>query len=81
MVSDNFYYRQINENKYSRLDIAVKQQILEKFSIILNFNNITNFQEEALSKPISSNVPAGTWQTAQAYRYGFNFDFGVGIEL
>jgi hypothetical protein len=68
---------QIDKSKMSRLDIAVKQQILENISIILNLNNITNSKEEALYKRYYSTH----WRTAQAYRYGMNFDFGVRADL
>jgi outer membrane receptor protein involved in Fe transport len=68
---------QIQKSKMSRLDIAVQQRILKNASIILNLNNVTNFKEEALYKYHSSTH----WRTAQAYRYGMNFDFGIGIEL
>ena len=67
----------IKENKLSRLDVAVKQQIVRNFSVILRANNITNSEEETLAKW----TPRGPWQTAQAYRSGPNYDFGVGINL
>ncbi len=73
---------QVKENKYTRLDIAVRQEILNSFYVILNLNNITDSEEEVLV----GNVPnqyesAVTWKANQAYRYGFNFDFGIGIDL
>lgn len=72
--------QEIKENKVSRLDIALRQQILENISIILNLNNITNSKEEALGG--YPTLPSYTaWTTAQSYRYGMNVDFGVGINL
>ena len=76
---DNYLGIPIKENKLSRLDIAIRQQILRNISIVLNANNITNSEEEALYwfPP----VPATPWQTIQDYRLGTNFDFGVRVEL
>lgn len=73
---------QIEANKFSRLDIALKQQLWNNVSLILNLNNITNSQEEALyMESATPYSPAVAWQTAQAYRNGVNFDFGVRVEL
>jgi hypothetical protein len=79
----NLYTTQIEGNKFSRLDIALKQQLCNNVSIILNLNNITNSTEETLYRRTSAaqDSPAGAWQTAQAYRNGVNFDFGVRVEL
>ncbi len=83
-ISDNYWdNHQIEENKFSRLDIALKQQLLKNVSLILNLNNITNSKEEALISRIPNqaySIPL-SWQTAQAYRNGVNFDFGVRVEL
>ena len=79
-LPNDIYYQdvQVRENKLSRLDIAVKQQILDNIFIILNLNNITNSKEESMFKfPFFG----PNWQTAQTYRNGFNCDFGVRIEL
>ncbi|HVO74540.1 MAG TPA: hypothetical protein VMT35_10995, partial [Ignavibacteriaceae bacterium] len=73
---------QVKENKLSRLDIAVKQQLFEKISIILNLNNITNSDEADLFRWFfKADNPPTTWKTYQAFRYGMNFDFGVRVEL
>ena len=69
-------YDQIVENKFSRLDIAVRQEILENFFIIFNLNNITDFKEEAID-----NYVYGETEPAQTYRSGMNIDFGIGIDL
>jgi hypothetical protein len=75
-------YYQIEGNKFSRLDIALKQQLWNNVSLILNLNNITNSTEETLYRTSASQYsPTGAWQTAQAFRYGMNFDLGVRIEL
>jgi hypothetical protein len=66
------------ENKLSRLDIAVKQRILDNIDLILNLNNLTNSKEESMYK---SPYVGPNWQTAQAYRNGINLDFGVRIDL
>ena len=73
----NYNNYQVAENKFSRLDIAARQQILENISIYLNLNNITNSKEESSSWRVPD-IPS---QTYQAYGNGFNFDFGVSIEL
>ena len=76
----DFY--QIEGNKFSRMDIALKQQLWNNVSIILTLNNITNSTEETLYKfSVVQFSPTGVWQTAQAYRNGMDFDFGVRIEL
>jgi TonB-dependent receptor len=82
-ISDTYRLMyQIEGNKFSRLDIALKQQLLNNVSIFLNLNNITNSKEETLYKsPFSQFAPAGAWQTVEAYRNGMNFDFGIGINL
>jgi hypothetical protein len=73
---------QVKENKLSKLDIAVKQKILEKISIILNLNNITNSNEEDLYRWFfNADNPPATWKTYQAYRYGFNVTFGARVDL
>ena len=68
---------EINKSRLSRWDIAVRQQLLENISISLNLNNITNTNEESLFY-FSINRH---WDAAQAYRYGMNIDFGIGIKL
>ena len=65
----------VMENKLSRLDIAVRQLILENISIILNINNITNLKEE------STYYSGGKLRTFQAYRYGINCDLGIKVSL
>ena len=76
-ITRDYYKLQIVKNNLSRLDISVKQHVLKNISVILNLNNITNSKEEFSFSSDSGN----TWQTAQAYRYGFNFDFGIGVDL
>ncbi len=72
------YFYQIETNKFSRLDIALKQQLFNNVSVIVNLNNITNSTEETLYRSTNSQFsPAVEWQTAQAYRNGANFDFGI----
>jgi TonB-dependent receptor len=82
---DNVYYYgfQIKENKFSRLDIAVKQQVLRNVSIVLNANNLTNSKEDASYQRPPTGVPptSAPWTPFMAYRYGVNFDFGIGIDL
>ena len=82
-VLENFMnFVQTKENKFTRLDIAVRQEILNSFYVILNLNNITNSQEEASIGNISNQYePSVTWKTDQAYRNGFNFDLGIGVDL
>ena len=67
---------QVKENKQSRLDIAVKQQILDNIDLILNLNNLTNSKEESLYKFFGQ-----PWKTAQAYRNGINYDLGIKVSL
>jgi outer membrane receptor protein involved in Fe transport len=71
------YHQQIMENKLSRLDIAVKQQILDNIYLFLNLNNLTNSKEESLYKAIF----VDNWKTAQAYRNGINYDLGIKVSL
>ena len=67
---------QLNENKLSRLDIAIKQQILNNIDLVLNLNNLTNSIEES-----SFCYTGSAWQTAQAYRNGTNYDLGIRVSL
>ncbi len=76
-ISDYYNSAQIRENKFAKLDIAVRQTVLKNFNIFLNLNNITNSKEEVL---INNTFPEVS-TPIQAYRTGFNFDFGVGFEL
>ena len=73
------YLSPVDENKLSRLDIAVRQQIFKNISIIFSLNNITNSKEEYLYE--NGYSYGKRVLTAQAYRYGFNFDFGIGFDL
>ncbi len=84
LISNKFSYDiQTEGNKLSRLDITLKQQLFKNVSVILNLNNITNSTEEILYRRTSAtqDSPAVAWQTAQVFRYGMNFDFGVRVEL
>jgi len=74
---ENVWLTTIMENKFSRLDIAVRQLLLENISIVLNLNNITNLKEESSYSYKAANMS----KTLQAYRYGLNFDFGVRVDL
>ena len=67
---------QVMENKLSRLDIAVKQQILDNIYLFLNLNNITNSKEESLYKLLEQ-----PWKTYQAYRNGINYELGIKVSL
>ena len=79
---ENFYSNEVKENELSRLDIALRQQIIRKISIILNLNNITNTKEETIMViPGSKYNPVEKSETLQAYRYGMNVDFGVMVNL
>ena len=79
LITYDYYSNIIFGNKFSRVDIALRQKILDKIVIILNLNNVTNFHEKASYETVHGyeNYSA----VAQKYRYGFNVDFGVGIEL
>ena len=72
----DYYWIQLNENKLSRLDIAIKQRILNNIDLVLNLNNLTNSIEESLY-----NSNGGPWQRAQAYRNGINYDLGIRVSL
>jgi outer membrane receptor for ferrienterochelin and colicin len=79
-VLDNSYFGyEVEENKFSRLDIAARQKILGNISIYLSLNNITNSKEEFSSKLPYYQVIYKS--IIQAYRYGMNVDFGAGIKL
>jgi TonB-dependent receptor len=81
-VLDNYNILQAKEDNYRRLDIALRQEILNNFYVILNLNNITDSEEEVLVGNVPNQYePAVTWKTNQAFRNGFNFDFGIGIDL
>lgn len=69
----DYFYNTLSQNKFSRLDIAVRQKILENFAIILNLNNVTNFQEDAVYGENSS--------ITQKYRTGMNVSFGIRVNL
>ncbi len=77
-VLDYYDITQVSRNKFSRLDIAVRQKVLKNFNVFLNLNNITNSKEESLS---NSSVFPYLSGPIQAYRTGFNFDFGIGVDL
>ena len=79
-LPNDIYYQdvQVRENKLSRLDITVKQRILDNIYLILNLNNITNSKEESIFK---FGIFGPNWQTAQAYRYGINYDLGIKVSL
>jgi hypothetical protein len=76
-IPSYYYIQQIMENKLSRLDISVKQQILDNIYLILNLNNLTNSKEESLYKSIF----VRNWKTAQASRNGINYDLGIRVSL
>ncbi len=73
----NYMYNRILQNKFSRIDIAVRQKIIENIAIILALNNVTNFQEEASYETAYwDNFPV-----AQKYRTGMNVNLGIVIGL
>ena len=84
ILNNSLFNYQIRGSKFSRLDIAVIQQVLKKISIFLNLNNITNFKEEIFVKNLSSGIYSlfpshdSLWHS---YRYGMNVDFGIRIDL
>ncbi len=79
---DNYPGIQIRENKLSRLDIAIQQQIFQNIFIVLEANNITNSVEEVSYQPSPVSYGSGApWQTAQEYRLGTNYNFGVRVDL
>ncbi len=82
-VLDNYMnVLQAKEDNYRRLDIALRQEILNNFYVILNLNNITDSEEETLIGNVPNQYePVVAWKTNQAYRNGFNFNFGIGIDL
>ena len=77
LISDYYNSAQIRENKFAKLDIAVRQTVLKNFNILLNLNNITNSKEEVLFNSTYSALTT----PIQAYRTGFNFDLGIGVML
>jgi hypothetical protein len=82
-VLDNYMnILQAKEDNYRRLDIALRQEILNNFYVILNLNNITDSEEEVLVGNVPNQYePAVTWKTNQAFRNGFNVNFGIGMNL
>jgi len=74
-ISNRTYLRE--ENKISRLDITVKQQLLDNIFLVLNLNNLTNSKEESLYESGS----AAIWHTEEAYRNGINYDLGIRVSL
>ena len=79
---DYYHGLQMKENKFSRLDIAARQKLFGNISVILGLNNITNSEEEASNEPLAFFYGTGSpWQTAQDYRLGMNFDFGVRVDF
>ena len=73
------YLSETIENKFSRLDIVVRQQILESISIIFNLNNINGPKEEYSYENAYSY--GHKVSIAQVYRYGLNFDFGIQVRI
>ena len=73
------YLTPVIKNKSSRLDIAVRQQLLEYIFIILNLNNVTNSKEEYWYENAYSYGKRVL--EAQAYRNGMNINFGIGVNL
>ena len=76
-VPNNYNNYQVTENKFTKLDIAARQKIFGNISVLLNLNNITNSKEESEYW----RIPGIPGQAYQAYRYGFNSDFGIGVDL
>jgi outer membrane receptor protein involved in Fe transport len=65
------------ENSYTRWDLAVKQIITEKVSILLNVNNLTNVKE---GTSIVNRVLSRTFVNENEI-YGMTADLGIRIEL
>jgi len=64
-------------DSYSRWDIALKQQVLDNLSLILNVNNITDTKEGAT---IANRLTE--WRLPDTNnRYGTTVDFGVRLEF
>ncbi|MGA9407915.1 MAG: hypothetical protein WBW71_12355, partial [Bacteroidota bacterium] len=62
---------------FTKLDLALKQKLSEKFSLILNVNNLTNRQETTSFKDNFT-----SWQIPRtAELYGVTVDFGVRVSL
>jgi len=73
-------------NSFTRLDLALKQEITDKVSVMLNINNITNVEE---GTSIKNRVGGWTTTSGQktdtllqsSQRYGITADLGVRISL
>jgi TonB-dependent receptor len=63
--------------KYSRLDLTLKQKISDRLSVSLNLNNLTNTEEGSLL----SNRITGWSLPSSNIRYGMTADIGVRLEL
>ena len=69
----DYILNKIYQNKLSRIDITVRQKILENISVVFNLNNITNLQEESSYETVYGNNST----VVQKYRTGMNAGFGV----
>jgi TonB-dependent receptor len=64
-------------NAYTRWDVALKQDITDNISVLLNLNNITNTEEGTTL----SNRITGWLLPSSNIKYGMTADLGVRLEL
>ena len=65
------------QDSYTRLDIALKQQITDNVSVFLNLNNITNTREGNI---VFDRITG--WELPNTnYMYGLTADFGARVDL
>lgn len=62
---------------FTRLDLALKYQIIENLLVVANVNNILNIEE----KDIRHNQEVGYRALRSNERYGTTFDFGIRYQL
>ena len=75
-ISDDYFNDPIRGKEFSRLDIALKQQMSESISLFLIMNNITKYEEKA-------EIVGDIWgtRTSKNYRTGMNYSFGIRADL
>jgi hypothetical protein len=79
LITYDYSSDKIFENKFSRIDVAASQKILGNIVIILNLNNVTDFQEEASYEKVYGY--GNSSPIAQKYRTGMNVSLGIRIGL
>ena len=62
---------------FTRIDISLKQRVLQQATLFLNFNNITNIEDGFV---INNRVFDRTLFD-QSEKYGFTIDFGITVEI